>query len=62
MTEEQKEITWGIFNFHGWDIEISSDEDTEATCTQYQNLNKAQKSSANSDVCENGIPEDIVIT
>ncbi len=25
MTEEQKEITCGIFNFHGWDIDIHSD-------------------------------------
>jgi hypothetical protein len=60
MTEEQKEITCGIFNFHGWDIEISSDDDTEATSTQYQNLSRTstETKSVNSDVCEKEISEE----
>jgi hypothetical protein len=63
MAEEQKEISCGIFNFHGWDIEISSDDDTEATSTQYQNFSRTQIStetrSSNSDIYEKGIREEI---
>jgi hypothetical protein len=63
MTAEQKEITEGIFNFHGWDIDIQSDSDSEDsnfclqedeghthTCVNIQDENKnetAENSGAN---------------
>jgi Fe-S-cluster-containing dehydrogenase component len=52
----------GIFNLLWWNIAISSEDDTEATCTQYQNLSRTQiyteTKLANSDVCEKGIAEE----
>ena len=39
MTEEQKEVVCGIFNFHGWDIEFFEDEETvdnQSSCGQVE--------------------------
>ena len=63
MTEEQKTITAGIFNFHGWDIDIQSDgeisdeanNEPSRKCTTASQGNSAQNQESCSLVVLNNL-------